>query len=378
MNGMPVLVLHGSPYEMGYQHGALLQERVHASVKNVMAFADRELKIPFVGKWMIRKRLDQTWVRMVPFIPLDVKQELQGLADGAGIPLETLRRVHALPELMSTTCASFAAFGNATKDQRMIQARNLDWAIQSDVQRYAALFVCHPAGKKAFVSVGWLGFIGVISGINERGISVAEIGADTADASLKGLPMPFLLKRILEEGDDLEEAVRIVRTSPRTGGYNYLFADAFSHRAAALETTRSQVALFWADEEPAAAYALSVPNTIFRADWALDPAVRDLQTCSRGNPKAPGPESPVGSTAYDVRYFGTGTLLRSFQGRIDPEIAMAIARAVAPASNIQSVVFAYPELWIATAKGRQPAAVGIYRRVDLEELFHLSWRRKNE
>lgn len=369
MGGMPVLVLRGSPYEMGYQHGALLQEQVHASVNNVMAFADRKLRIPLVGKWLVRKRLDRTWNDMAPFIPLDVKQELQGLADGAGISLAALQRVHVLPDLTSATCASFAAFGNATKDQRMIHARNLDWAIQSGVQRYSAVFVCRPAGKKAFVSVGWLGFIGVISGINERGISVAEIGAETADASLKGTPMPFLLKRVLEEGSNLEEAARILRTSPRTGGYNYLFADAFSRRAVALETTRSQVALFWADQEPAAAYALSVPNAIFRADWALDPAVRDLQTASRGDPTAPGLESPVGSTAYDVRYWGTGTLLRSFQGRIDPEIAMGIARAVAPASNIQSVVFAYPELWIANAKGRRPAATRTYRRLDLEELF---------
>ncbi len=375
---MPVLILHGSPYEMGYQHGALMPEQVHASVNNVMDFADRGMKVPLVGKWFVRQALDRAWNQMASFVPLDIKQELQGLADGSGIPLQTLQRVHALPELMATSCSSFAVFGGGTKDGRLIHGRNLDWAIQSDVQRYSALFVYHPAGKNPFVSIGWLGFIGVISGINQQGISVGEIGAETTDVSLKGVPMAFLLRSVLEETDDLEKAVEIVRTAPRTGGYNYLFADAKLKRACVLESTRRQTAVFWADQEPEVPYAVPVPNAIFRADWVLNPEVRQLQTASNGDPSKPGLESPVGSTAYDVRYRGVGSLLLSFHGRVDPEIAMAIARAVAPPSNIQSVVFAYPELWVANARGRQPAALGRYQRVDLEELFNLSWRRRNE
>ncbi|MBI3615538.1 MAG: hypothetical protein HY211_03360 [Candidatus Omnitrophica bacterium] len=369
--GIPVLILHGSPYEMGYQHGALLQEEVHASVDNAMAFVDGQIKVPLAGRWFARRALDRAWNQMAPFVPLEIQQELQGLADGAGVSLRDLQRVHALPELMSSSCSSFAAFGQATREGRMIQARNLDWAIQSNVQRYSALFVYHPAGREPFISIGWLGFIGVISGINQRGISVAEIGAKTKDARLKGTPMPFLLRRVLEQALDLEEAVSIIRTSPRTGGYNYLFANSTGRRAVALETTRSQAAVFWADQEPKVPFALYVPNAIFRSDWALDPAVRDLQTASRGNPSQAGLESPVGSTAYDVRYCGMGTLLQTFHGKIDPEVAMAIARAVAPSSNIQSIIYAAPELWIANPKDRQPAAMGTYHRVDMEDLFKL-------
>lgn len=369
VEGLPVLYLSGSPYEIGYQHGSMMREQVRRAAANASAFADRQSKVPLVGKWMARGRLDAAWKQMSPFVPGDYLQEMEGLADGAEISLKVLQRIHALPELTSVSCASFAAFGRATEGGRLIQIRNLDWAIQSDVQRYAAVFVVRPAGKKAWVGLGWLGFIGALSGINEKGISVAEIGAATTDASLEGLPMPFLLRRVLETAGDLEAAAQIVRDSPRTVGYNYLFADAKSKQAVALETTHGRFALHRADQEPGNPFALQVANAIFRSDWALDPSVRELQRASGGDPRRQGLESPLGSTAYETRYRGQGLLLVRFHGRVNPEIAMAIARAIAPESNIQSVVYAYPEVWVANARERKPAAWGKYVRLDLKELF---------
>ncbi|MBI3333790.1 MAG: hypothetical protein HYZ93_06855 [Candidatus Omnitrophica bacterium] len=367
---LPVLHLSGSPYEMGYQHGSLLRRQVQASVANAMAFIRGEAGVPVVGGWMAARLLDRSWKRMAPHVPLRIQEEMEGLADGAMVPLATLQRIHALPELMATSCASFAAFGRATKEGRLIQIRNLDWAIQSDVQRYAAIFVHHPAGKRSFVSMGWLGFVGVVSGINDQGISIGEIGAKTVDGGLDGIPMPFLLRRVLEEAQDLKQAVSIVEEGPRTGGYNYLFADAIRKEAVALETTHRHCVVFRADQEGGRnPFAVNVPDAIFRSDWVLDPAVRDLQLASNGDPKRPGLEPPFGSSAYEIRYRGQGLLLDKFRGAVDAEVAMAIARAIAPSSNIQSVVYAYPELWVANASGRRAAAVGRYLHLALSDLF---------
>ena len=345
---MPVLRLHGSPYQMGYQHGILLRRQVRASVETIMSFSDRQLKVPGFGRMVARRRLDRAWKQMKPSVPDRYLEEMQGLADGAGIPLKTLQRIHALPDLTSVTCASSVAAGAATQDGRLIQIRNLDWAIQSNVQRYAALIVHEPKGRRPFVSVGWLGFIGVLSGINRSGISVAEIGAETTDANLRGVPMPFLLRRVLEESDNLEQAAKIIKMGPRTVGYNYLLADAKTREAVALETTRQHSALFRMEE-----------GCLVRSDYALDPVVRGLQT----------ERAPEKTNAYTVRYRGQQELLERFRGKIDPEVAMAVARAIAPSSNIQSVIYAYPQIWVASAYRRRPAAQGTYLQVDLEDLF---------
>jgi isopenicillin-N N-acyltransferase-like protein len=369
---LPVLYLEGSPYEIGYQHGSLMRQQVRASVRNAMAFADRQLGIPGLGRWIVRRKLDQAWKQMEPFVPPRYLEELKGLADGAGIPLVTLKRVHAIPDLTSVACASFAVSGSATLKGEMIHIRNLDWAIHSGIQDYAAILVVRPVGLKPFVNIGWLGFIGVITGINDRGISVAQIGAESADADLAGIPMPFLQRKVLEEADNLHEAVEIVRRADRTVGYNYLFADAQAKQAVALETTHSHCAVFWMGSEPEGPYVESVADAIFRSDFALDEQVRQRQWAARGQPDRAGLESPVGSSAYDIRYRGQAALLRRFHGAVDPEVAMAIARAIAPNSNIQSVVFAYPRLWVANAQGNRPAASQRYREIDLRTLFSVA------
>ena len=42
---------------------------------------------------------------------------------------------------------------------------------------------------------------------------------------------------------------------------------------------------------------------------------------------------------------------------------------VAPDSNVQSVVFAWPDVWVANAQGLTPAARTTYHRFNLEQLF---------
>jgi hypothetical protein len=70
-----------------------------------------------------------------------------------------------------------------------------------------------------------------------------------------------------------------------------------------------------------------------------------------------------------VRYLGQAAGLQAHAGRLDAERAMEIARAVAPDSNVQSVVFAWPEVYVANAHGRQPAARTSYHRLDAATLL---------
>ena len=100
----------------------------------------------------------------------------------------------------------------------------------------------------------------------------------------------------------------------------------------------------------------------------MDPAIRNRQIASGGDPRRPGLEDPSGS-AYEVRYLGQAAGLHAQFGALDAEGARTIAQAVAPDSNIQSVVFAWPEAWIANAHGMIPAARTAYRHLDVAALL---------
>lgn len=368
-DGLPVIYLEGSPYEIGRQHGALLREDVRRSVGQILGYFRRYLKLPLIRTLAANWWLDRPWRQARSFIPADYVEELRGLSDGSGVPLKELWRLHAIPD-RTYSCSGFAAWGRATADGRLIHTRNLDWNIHADIQRYATVFVVRPEGKQAFVNVGWAGFIGVLTGINEQGISIGQVGAETTDATFRGLPMTFLMRRVLEEAGDVPEAVAVIEQAPRTVGVNYLIADANTPNAVAVETTHRHVAVFDADDpdEHLVTYARPIPDVVFRADTAVNPQIRDRQMASKGDPRKKGLEPPGGS-AYEVRYLGQAAGILAHYGQITPEIAKQIAQTVAPGSNVQSVVFAWPDLWVANADGSTRATHTPYRHLNLEELL---------
>lgn len=368
--GLRVVSLSGTPYEMGRQHGETLRDEVRASVGQVLGYFRRYLRIPWMRTWLVNAWLERGWRQAKPFIAPEVFEELRGLADGSGVPLAELYRLHAVPD-RTYSCSNFAAWGRATDGGRLIHLRNLDWNIQAGLQRFAVLFIVRPNGKRAYVSPGWAGFIGVLTGINDAQVSIGQVGAETADATFRGEPMAFLMRRVLEESDRLDEAVELVRAARRSVGVNYVIAQAGARRGVALETTHSAARVFEADDpaEHEIAYARPIADAVFRADTAVDPAIRDRQWASGGDPTRPGAEEPQGSSAYDTRYLGQAAGLMAHYGRLDVQGARAIAAAVAPGSNVQSVIFAWPELWVANAQGVTPAARSRYHRFDLEALF---------
>jgi len=77
INGIKVLYISGTHYEMGYQHGYLLRnetrENLRAFLNNTHYSYEKLLEI-----WNITKN----------FIPKEYIEELRGLADGAGIKFE--------------------------------------------------------------------------------------------------------------------------------------------------------------------------------------------------------------------------------------------------------------------------------------------------
>ena len=369
LDGLRVVYLSGTPYELGRQHGELLREEVRGSVRTTLGYFRRYVKIPLLGSILVNWWLDSTWGKSAGHVPPEYLEELRGLADGSGVALKELQRMHAVPD-RTYACANLAAWGRATAGGRLIHLRNLDWNIRAGIQRYATVFVVHPAGKRAYLNIGWAGFTGVLTGINARGLSIGQVGAESADVTYDGEPIAFLMRRVLEQAEDVDEAAELIRTARRTMGINYVVADASAGRAVAIETTARHVRVFEADDpaEHQVSYARPIADAVCRADTAMDPVIRERQIASHGKPDRPGLEPPGGS-AYTVRYLGQATGIEEHYGRMDVARAKEIAKSIAPDSNVQSVVFAWPEVWIANAEGSTPAARTTYHRLDAEALL---------
>ncbi|MCX5759119.1 MAG: C45 family autoproteolytic acyltransferase/hydrolase, partial [Candidatus Hydrogenedentes bacterium] len=368
VEGTTVLHVKGAPYEMGYQHGALLKEPIvkgMGAFHNLLKEGSKEIGAPVFALNFV---LDCVYRRCAPYIPERYKREMEGVADGSGVSLRALRRLHVISEVTERNCSAFAVFNKATVDGKLYHGRNFDWNMDAGLQDNPVVILYEPDGQAPFASAGYPGLVGVLSGMSMKGICISQIGAVTRDGRSSGIPLMFLLRRLLEESRGVDDATRIVTHAHRTVGYNYVVSDGDRREARAYETTAHHCAVFTAnDPRETVEYAIRIPDAVFRADDAMDRTVRRFQECSNGYPNM-----PYGSDSYDHRYKGMAKDIKAAFGKIDASVALDILKNAAMRdTNLHSVLCNVTdrEMWVAHAKGSEDAWKQPYIHYDLKQLF---------
>jgi hypothetical protein len=232
-DAVDVLYLEGTPYQMGYTHGKLLADKIKQFYTGTIMGMSIGMGVPVA-------KLDEAWAAMAPFVSADIKEEMRGVADGAGLSIQAVQRAAAIPDLSEYHCSFFGAWGKATVNGDLFQIRALDYATEAGIQNYPVIFVYRPAGKIPFVIPGWAGFLGCITGISGQGIALSEIGDSFGNEkeTLAGEPFPFLLRRVLETAKSLDQAVGIIQKAKRTSSYLYCVGDGKIPAARAMMTCK--------------------------------------------------------------------------------------------------------------------------------------------
>ena len=176
VGGHKVLHVEGTAYEMGFQHGSLLKKNVQEMVRYLLDVKSKDLQMEWNGiKFLSPKKLIAgIQATQKKFIPQWYSDELRGLADGSGVPLEDVAACNFIPELFH--CSGFALAGSATKNGEMYHGRVLDYGCDWRLQEHPILMVGKMNGKVPFLNVTYAGFIGSVTGMNAEKISLGEMG----------------------------------------------------------------------------------------------------------------------------------------------------------------------------------------------------------
>lgn len=334
--GNLVLHLAGTPYEMGFQHGRLLKDQIAGLTKRI------QLMLAIEGSRDPKNhplpRLKEAYERCLPFIPKEILEEMRGLAEGSGLDLELIQIANMIPELFH--CSGFALWGKATKDGVLYHGRILDYAIEVGYHMYAVVVVARPDGKHAFVNVGYAGFLGSVTGVNDQQVAFGEMGG-RGEGNWDGMPMSFLMRKGMEDADDIEEALAIFRDTPRTCEYYYVISDAKIPDARGLACTPEK-------------FVVLSPGEV-HADLPVPLGVKDCVLMSGG----------------DRFRLLTSRVVLDY-GKFDGPLALALMRRpVAMSSAIHTVLFApgLGKMWVSNAMGRIPSSECPYTEYDLAELF---------
>jgi hypothetical protein len=337
IDGYPVLHLKGSAYEMGYQHGALLKESIRENLHNILE--DKKTATVKISGITVKPKflIDTALFTERPFVPQRYFDEMEGLAAGSGILLKEIEQANFLPELFH--CSGFAVMNSATADGTLYHGRVLDYAVNWQLQEHAVLIVAEPTGSIPFVNVTYAGFIGCVTGMNAKHVSIGEMGGGGM-GHWQGVPMALLVREVLQKAGDLDTAVAVMRDNPRTCHYYYVIADGNSNKAVGIEATPDKLHTV----EPGV------------ADPLLPKPVKDCVLLSAGS-----------------RYQELVRRAEAGYGKFDPESARHLMDCgVAGHGNLHDVLFApaSTKFWVANASPEgKPAADQPYHAFQLTELL---------
>jgi len=231
-----VMHVYGTPYERGLAQGQMMKEEVTTMVNGVWAYMELQVEQALAGlpSWLqdwvaavgLDAALDLTRDLTEPYTPQQFYDEMRGLADGSGVDYETVVRIHLIGELTKGDCSLFGAWGKATPDGSLLQLRALDWNTADVFRNASAVLIEHPTGDEsqgshAFASVGFIGWLGALTGYSSANLGISEIGIAFPDAtfgkeSSEGVPFTFLLRSILESDMTLDAANHRIKTANRT------------------------------------------------------------------------------------------------------------------------------------------------------------------
>lgn len=100
-------------------------------------------------------------------------------------------------------CTAFAI----ENEDGIIHSRNLDWWTDNNMlSEYSKIFDFQRNGKTVFKTVGWLGFIGALSGSKPFEFSLTLNAVSSKDKPEIALPVSFLLRDILDSCSSFQQA----------------------------------------------------------------------------------------------------------------------------------------------------------------------------
>jgi hypothetical protein len=335
---LPVVIVCGTPYEMGHQLGTMIGDQMRAFIPTTLAGITTELKVS-------EDNLREVWSRTAAYTDDRVEQELAGLADGAGMRLSLLQALHAVPLLMPYSCSSIAAWGDATEDGHLYQTRNLDWNLEVKAHEFPVLVVYVPDKGIPHVVPTFAGMIGAHTGMNLRGLALAEMG----DASAKEMPYQVhaphfttFFRTMLYDADSLSQALSIFKSQPLTKRYHFVFGDGLSeHRAVKIRAhapeSPDRRVVIWKDNDP------------------TDEVAPQVLPC----------------VVYNDEGRGAFAALKRDHGRLTGEKLVKLANQIPiKGDNVVNVVYDATalRLWVSYAKGNREAYQRPYVFLDLKML----------
>ena len=226
VGGVPVLIVSGTPEEIGEQFGVLAMKPAKKplldKIDSYMTKAGYEKAYPL----MLR-----TAGFFMPMFPENNQKEMTAAAKVSGVPRNALIITNAMPDLQKVgACSTIIVEPERSKTKAPLFGRILDWPPHEDLPEFTLVTIFRQTKKHTVATVTFPIILGSISGMNDVGLclSINQIDKskdDSLKSDLKGVPMLMLFRKILEECSTVDEAEKMLKESKRTTMFSVTACD---------------------------------------------------------------------------------------------------------------------------------------------------------
>ena len=216
INDLPVLVVAGTPEEIGRQKADLTTDVVRKIADYPRQLLDRSNRKDRLAKYLETSKV------LSHNIPAEFREEMQAFADRSGVDRDMGILGNTLADVYrDISCSALIVEPAKSATKGPLFGRNLDFYTLGLLDKYSPVTVHRPKGKHAFVMIGFPGLFGCLSGMNDAGLALAvhEVFFAHDGASIfnpKGMPYAFCFRQMLEQCTTVEEAEQLLRATQRT------------------------------------------------------------------------------------------------------------------------------------------------------------------
>ncbi len=373
-SGLYEMYTSGAPFERGVINGKLSRELI---ISQEEAFTHQIKKmIPSPGYLKFLKYIIGFMNRDLPeHVTQEYKEEIYGVSLSASDSFRWIgsnysRQLnyhaahdigHALQNLMLVGCTSFGAWDSKTENGAMILGRNFDfWVGDEFAKNKIVAFVAPQSGHK-FAFVTWGGFIGVVSGMNDQGLTVTINAARSDIPKGAATPVSLVAREVLQYAGNIKEAIAIAHKRKMFVSESFLIGSAADHRSVIIEKTPDTLDVYdpHTDNIQCANHYQSnllKNQELNREQMAVSASVyryhRTQELLQRNYPLTPQKAAAV---------------LRDYKGLNDEDIGVGNEKAVNQFVAHHSIIFMPDSLrmWVSTS----PWQMGAYASYDLRKIF---------